>query len=241
MIIKYKQLFQYYSVLFVVVCLLPGCGFGDDSYSGEGATPAIPVTEASKSPGYMSEALKEGLVVRDADLPEIIQAVIKRDRKLVAHLIGYGVDLESADSYGQTAIFYAVDRLEFDIVEMLLTHGASVNAKTNGGKTLLMRAVDMNSSEMVSRLLKAGSAINEKNKFGITALHTAVVLKNLNIVKILVRAGADIHAQDKNFDTPLTIANKIGNQQIIDALSKRGQSHCCPTNAEPELATKGDE
>lgn len=78
-----------------------------------------------------------------------------------------GINPNTKDDTGFTALHYAVNTTEIKFVELLLKHGAEVNVINNYMETPLHLAASYNDTEMYNLLIKHG-AKSSKNREGLT-------------------------------------------------------------------------
>ena len=84
-------------------------------------------------------------------------AAFKGDLSQVKRLIAKGVDVNTIQNDGATALMLAVNKGRGSIIQILLAKGADVNAKTNKGWTALVAAKKMRREKIVQMLIKAGA------------------------------------------------------------------------------------
>ena len=124
---------------------------------------------------------------------ELIDAAFKGDKDAVNRLLDAGVNPNSHDSDGATALMYASLKGHTHVVQLLLTRGASINAKGTYGDTALMNAAWGGHVDVVKLLLKKGAnpnAIAESSTGPVTAMSQAKIRGHDEIVQILKKAGA---------------------------------------------------
>ena len=97
---------------------------------------------------------------RAADDPgdALRRAATAGDVAKVKELLAAGVDANSANPYGGTALSFASDKGHVEVVKLLLEHGANVNAKDRFyNATPLVWAIDHDHAEVVRELLAKGA------------------------------------------------------------------------------------
>ena len=124
--------------------------------------------------------------------------------------------LNTADSQGRTALYWAVAKENELIVNALIQAGVNVNTKDNTDQTALHQAVVSENVGILHSLLDAGADVNATNRLGQTALHKAAAAGNLSLVSSLLTAGADKTRQDQQGQTAASLAKASGH----DALAK---------------------
>ncbi|MHC4385653.1 MAG: ankyrin repeat domain-containing protein [Planctomycetota bacterium] len=148
----------------------------------------------------------------------------------IKQLLVRGMDINSVNEYGKTALYSAVgsimhsDKEKERMVRFLLENGADVNIKDGRGCPLLLEAVRQGCSfEILDSLVEHGINVNEQDDRGTTALHWAVNYKKVKYVKYLISNGADPLIQDSAGYTPLTFAKNDTSEEskeIVKILQK---------------------
>lgn len=134
---------------------------------------------------------------------ELIDAVKRNDTQGVKRLIGLGIDLDSQDNAGNTALMHACVKLNEAICHDLIVAGANVNLP------------DINDYAPLHEALRFPDFI-----FGDGTFDPQYELRT-RIVKKLCDAGADINAESCD-GTPLNIAIETRNASAVLLLSERG-------------------
>lgn len=151
----------------------------------------------------------------------ILHAAIKSKNEL-QHLLDTGVDIDSQNNDGVTALMVAVFSYGNAIVKTLLDAGANIDLQNNDGMTALMAAVSDGNADIVKRVLDAGANIDLQNDDGMTALMVAAYNGHTEIVKILIDASADIDLQNSDGATAVMGAAMNGNSDIVKMLLDAG-------------------
>jgi uncharacterized protein len=160
-----------------------------------------------------------------ADENALIAAVKRadQDRGAVTALLGQGVDPNSADTYGSTALHWAVELDHGAAVEVLLKAGASPKVVNRYGVAPLSLAATNGNAAIIARLLAAGADPNAPAPGGETALMTASRSGSLEAVKVLLAGGADVSARESvRGQTALMWAAAEGHSAVIHALVTAG-------------------
>lgn len=121
---------------------------------------------------------------------------------IVSLFLKAGMDVNSGNERGETALHVAADSDGVKMVQTLLQAKADVHAKSKSGHTPLYTAVKKSSygsTKILQALLTAGAAsdVNLRDEWGKTVLHEAAGDDNAEAVSLLIKAGADVNARDK--------------------------------------------
>ncbi len=128
--------------------------------------------------------------------PSLCDAASVGDRRQLAKLLANGVDPNSADEEGTTALMAAVFAGQVDAARHLLEAGADPDAQDVSGMTALMNAVIASSElelgstpaiflEIVQLLLDHGADTNLEDEDGSTALDHAESLDLVDLVELI--------------------------------------------------------
>jgi ankyrin repeat protein len=101
-----------------------------------------------------------------------------------------GMDSETADDEGRTALILAAAQGHVDTVKTLLANGADVNNSDKQGKTALIWAAEWDHIPAAQALLVNGADVNHKANDGSTALTAAKAKGDAELVALLEKAGA---------------------------------------------------
>ena len=146
----------------------------------------------------------------DQSLPElefqrgIWQAAVDNDIFRVKKLLLKGVDVNSRDSSGYTALHYASRNEFFEMVKILIDNGACVDCVTKaGGDSPLHRSTYIGNLKITEFLIKSGASIELQNNDGQTCLHKAVQQNNKEVVKYLLSVKPNVkNIKDNKGRTP---------------------------------------
>lgn len=113
----------------------------------------------------------------------------------IAFLLASGADVNAKDdTFGKTALMYAIDNNDIEQIKLLIDNGADVNAKDNNGVTPLMLA---KTAEQTELLIKKGANVNAVDKHGRSAM---MYIKTAEQGKLLMANGAKVlidHSKDR--------------------------------------------
>mmetsp|Transcript_21730 Transcript_21730/g.35932 ORF Transcript_21730/g.35932 Transcript_21730/m.35932 type:complete len:937 (-) Transcript_21730:88-2898(-) len=131
----------------------------------------------SREPDEMKreeERAEERRAARKRDMRELFLAAWAGDCRAIDSLIGAGVDVNSQDTHGATALHEAVEHGHGACAEVLVQKKAKVNAKDCKGNTPLHIAAGALHVLTVETLLQCGASPNEHNMAGETPLHVVL-------------------------------------------------------------------
>jgi len=112
--------------------------------------------------------------------PLLLHAAESLHADMVTLLLDAGVDIASADRFGETALHRVADLRRTDgecvprVAALLIDRGAPVDARNRDDVTPLHQAVRARSLAVVELLLARGADANARDKRGSTPLHRAV-------------------------------------------------------------------
>ena len=87
------------------------------------------------------------------------EAIQCGDCEKVRNLLENGVEIDSLDEYGQTALMNAARRGDLDLIQLLIKQGAALNHTAKYRLTALMLAVINSNADIVRVLIKAGANV----------------------------------------------------------------------------------
>lgn len=131
------------------------------------------------------------VVVFGSSKDPVIQAVKDRNRSKLESLIAEGQGLDTPDSFGNTALMYAVNMQNVYLINCLLTNGANASASNIYGQTPLHCAVSKLNASIVSMLCSAGAEINAFDNDRNSPLVVAIKFRSPKIMSNLLDLGAD--------------------------------------------------
>lgn len=130
-------------------------------------------------------------VVFGSSKDPVIQAVKDRNRSKLESLIAEGQGLDTPDSFGNTALMYAVNMQNVYLINCLLANGANASASNIYGQTPLHCAVSKLNASIVSMLCSAGAEINAFDNDRNSPLVVAIKFRSPKIMSNLLDLGAD--------------------------------------------------
>jgi ankyrin repeat protein len=163
------------------------------------------------------------------------QASLDGNKQEVMRLLEEGMDINSRDMDGRTALMYASFNGHTDIVNELLKKGAKVNMRDNYGRTPLMFASSGPFPETVKLLLENGAdpdLVDGEDHY--TAIMYAAAEGQLEVIKVLLAGEADPTLKDVDGDDAVTFALNNGHKEAADLIEsfinrqnypERGEKH----------------
>ena len=178
----------------------------------------------------------------DGDANQLLLAVRNNDEKQIRALLQAGVDVNTKNSEGESALMFAVEnhsnymlKLLFEnkygstiddaashCLHLLLETGVDVNIRDISGSTPLIRAAQNRDVDCMETLLTAGVDVNRSNERGETALMYSIKEKNIDCLKLLLEEGADVNVQDSIGSTGLIYSAQYGYAKCVKMLLKSG-------------------
>jgi ankyrin repeat protein len=131
-------------------------------------------------------------------------------------LIKNGARVNSRDQNGNTPLFYAITRDNFNIVELLVKNGSNVDTKNKADNTPLFYAITIKNPDIIEFLVQKGANINAQDKQGKTYLHKT---SDWQLAELLKSLGARSDIKDQNGKTACDYAAENGNYKLLDVLS----------------------
>ena len=126
----------------------------------------------------------------------LVDAAEHREAREVRALLAAGVDVNTPQADGATALHWAAHWDDGDTAELLIHAGADVNAANDHGITPLSLACLNGSAAMVEQLLAAGADPNAARATGETPLMTAAHTGSADVLQALLSRGADVNAAE---------------------------------------------
>lgn len=157
-------------------------------------------------------------------MDQLLDSARHNQEDVVKRLISEGVDINSQNAHGKTALMVATEHLAYDVCSVLVGLGADLDIQDENGWTALMLTIvgygficddegpthyptDV-SLNIAKLLIEAGADLNRQSLQGETALIMAATYNFREIGLALIRAGADLNIQDGTGKTAL-LASQI--------------------------------
>jgi len=152
------------------------------------------------------------------------RVVEEGDTGLVELFLAAGMNPDTKDASGRTALINAASRGSNNISQKLLSKGAEVNARDSRGSTALMESARGDHKETTKVLLERGADVNLTDNNGRTALIRAAAQGHAEIARMLINKGAKVDVKDRDGRSALTWAEINNQSDVIELLRKAGAS-----------------
>lgn len=131
-------------------------------------------------------------------------------------LIQNGANVNQANAFGKTPLFYAIEFNRLDIIKLLLDNGANVNQKyiNNNEKLALSANIGSNTPYFITFCALGHTSKN--------VLMHAAAYGNVEILKLLISKGANFNAVDDLGFNALDFALAAGKKENADYLKSLG-------------------
>jgi len=131
-------------------------------------------------------------VLEKKGLPFSHEAFLKEirasNREHAELFIKAGMDINSRDRDGSTALMVASEKGDVQMAQLLIQNGADVNAKNIDGYTALMYVAYKGNLAIAELLIKNKADVSAKDKDGWTAMRYALIQGRNDMVSLLKKA-----------------------------------------------------
>eukprot|EP01029_Cantina_marsupialis_P021216 TRINITY_DN5053_c0_g1_i1.p1 TRINITY_DN5053_c0_g1~~TRINITY_DN5053_c0_g1_i1.p1 ORF type:complete len:1722 (-),score=292.04 TRINITY_DN5053_c0_g1_i1:266-4726(-) len=107
--------------------------------------------------------------------------------KLLKGIDGFGAVVNSANSFGQSALYLAVKRGHLSTVQIIMEHGGSLELADDNGVTPLSISAFLGNRMMVQLLLEKGAKYTSVGNNGLSPLHYASLKGNYSVCELLCK------------------------------------------------------
>jgi ankyrin repeat protein len=158
-------------------------------------------------------------VARDG--PSLVRVVSVSHRPVIDLLFAAGVDVNSPDQRGRSALIAAALAADWSTVSRLLKAGADVQHADDTGLTPLMAAAMGGNLATVQELLSRGADPTVADRGGHTALHYAIGACQVSLVDRLLQANLPTPADCCEGKDLVAHALQTHDQPVIDSILAR--------------------
>ena len=133
------------------------------------------------------------------------------------------IDVNASDSYGRTALSWAVQRRDHASTKLLLHHGADPNIASCSGDTPAAYAAYWHNHIGMRLLLEFGALVTQRNRDGRNCLHYLNHgISQCGTLEVLIAAGCDIHEKNRYGSTPFSVAAAFSDTTALSTLMSYG-------------------
>jgi uncharacterized protein len=153
-----------------------------------------------------------------------VDAAMNGNRDAVRAFLKDGVDVNTTQADGMTALHWAAQKGDIELAKVLLYASANLKATTRiGGYTPLLIASKNGDAAMIDTLAQAGADANATTINGTTPLMLAAAAGKPAAVTALLGHGANVNAKEAvKGETALTFAAAFGRADVIRVLTAHG-------------------
>ena len=170
--------------------------------------------------------------------PLFDQAPSPENLQLIRYLLELGIDVNTQNGSGDSALILASKKGIVPFVEILIAFGAATDISNYSGLSPLMLAAEGKHLEVVQILIFAGADVNAVDEGGVSVLVRAAGDGGTETVEFLAASGADVNAVDNNGNTAL-MAAVVGRQWLNEAARIETVNALLHAGADPNTANPG--
>jgi len=183
------------------------------------AAPEPGPSRALTSEQEKAEDVQAASVAKGADL---IAAVENGKPKRVQQLLDAGVNVDSFNETGETALMKAAWTGRTDMVTLLLSHAPRINRQSREGWTALFYGAVKGHKPVMVSLLAHGAKPDMADQDGRTPLMAAAWNGHADIAKLLLALGVDPNRKNREGWSPLMYAALKGHIDVVRILLRHG-------------------
>lgn len=168
------------------------------------------------------DELQLGSMDRDIGAAAVFLAVEKGFVQMVKTLLALGIDINSKDDLGQTALHRATRCKDENMVRLLLKSGADVECKDDNHRTPWSANLRCKNPGILQILLDAGADPSTCGQQGVSELYTAAKGGETETVKYMLKSGTNPSIQTQYGWAPLHWAASYGHVDSVKLLLEAG-------------------
>ncbi len=212
----------------------------------------LKLTENTEQISQTKHTEHQPIHVQQKEPEDIFQAAAQGNLTSVKAFLAQGININTQDERGNTALMQAVYGKHLHIITFLVEQGANVNlinkdgwsallyasnrdifryllkhnadptVTAESGFNILMAAAYAGDKATLADFIKQGADINSKDKYAWSLLINAIKGGHFDVVKYLIDNGANVNTKTVHGWTPIMIAAEGENLAIIKYLVKNG-------------------
>ncbi len=153
--------------------------------------------------------------------PTLVDYARMDNYQMVVRLLEKGIDVDSADKYGTTALIAAASNGSVRVLNVLLAKGADIEKRNRHfSQNALVTAISNNQLRAARLLVAAGADVDAEGNY--FPLYWATVNGKTELVSMLIASGADVHRRLLNGETALFRAACNGHAATVKFLMEAG-------------------
>jgi len=153
--------------------------------------------------------------------PPLLNAAT-RNPEMLQVLLDLGVDINSTNHDGDTALIASVGGDSLTSMRLLISRRADLDRQNKRGVTALLQACQIQNTEKAELLLTAGCDIARCDITGKNALHIAAINGDVPMVNLLLSSNITKDVKDSEQLTALDYAMRYAQSDVIGILQKAG-------------------
>lgn len=153
---------------------------------------------------------------------DFLKAAQRGDVDAVHLFIQAGIDYNSQDAAGRTALMAAAEAGRGEVVKALLDENAKTDLVDKEGSTALFIATAADQAEVVRQLIESNADVTLRNHNNWSPLMRAVFDNHPATVQVFLTTSQDRLMHNRELDRGLLVAAYLGNNELIRALLTRG-------------------
>lgn len=181
-----------------------------------------PMGVAADEQDFETVAVLRAAGAKEPSWTKLHEAAIGDESLKIAELVKDKSQVNAADVYGRTPLYWALRCNDEKSADLLIEAGAELTKVDKQGKTVLHVAAWAGRPDIVEKAAAAGADVNAADDEGNTALHWAAGAKNNDIVQFLLEKHAKVNAATKSGETPLLLAFRCDKPELVKRLLDAG-------------------